>query len=231
MSKKSRTGNPLAAVAYLRVSTVDQALGLDAQRVEIEGWAARAGVVVVSWHVDRGVSGGSTIADRPGMLEAFGALEAHGAGLLVVAKRDRLARDVVVAATAETMARSAGALVVSADGTGAGDGPEAALMRTLLDAFAQYERAIIRARVKKTLGVKKSRGELVGAVPFGQRLGADGVRLEVEASEQETIARARALRSEGWSLREVAASLALEGRKSRNGRTFDAKQISRLLAA
>ncbi|MBK6464203.1 MAG: hypothetical protein IPF92_24865 [Myxococcales bacterium] len=79
--------------------------------------------------------------------------------------------------------------------------------------------------------MKKSRGELVGAVPFGQRLGADGVRLEVEASEQETIARARALRSEGWSLREVAASLALEGRKSRNGRTFDAKQISRLLAA
>ncbi|MBK6464202.1 MAG: recombinase family protein [Myxococcales bacterium] len=92
MSKKSRTGNPLAAVAYLRVSTSDQALGLDAQKVEIEGWAARAGVVVVSWHVDRGVSGGSTIADRPGMLEAFGALEAHNAGLLVVAKRDRLAR-------------------------------------------------------------------------------------------------------------------------------------------
>lgn len=36
----------------------------------------------------------------------------------------------------------------TADGAGNGEGPEAALMRTLLDTFAAYERALIRARTR-----------------------------------------------------------------------------------
>ena len=46
------------AVAYLRVSTEDQALGPEAQRAAIEAWAARQGVQVLSWHLDQGVGGG-----------------------------------------------------------------------------------------------------------------------------------------------------------------------------
>jgi len=56
---------------------------------------------VVSYFEDR-LSGGSKVEDRPAMLEAFGALRAAGAGLLVAAKRDRIARDVVVRRKAES---------------------------------------------------------------------------------------------------------------------------------
>jgi hypothetical protein len=54
-------------------------------------------------------------------VKALGELRALGAGVLVVAKRDRLARDVYVAATIERAVASGGARVVSADGTANGD--------------------------------------------------------------------------------------------------------------
>ncbi len=230
MTRRARPGSPLAAVAYLRVSTDDQALGPEAQRAAVEAWAARAGVDVVAWHVDAGVSGAAPIEARPALGAALAALREHGAGVLVVAKRDRLARDPYVACAVERAAESTGARVVSADGTGNGDTPADAFMRRILDGAAEYERGLIRARTRAALGVKKARGERVGAVPFGMRLAHDGVRLVPDDLEQGTIARARELRAAGWSLRDVAAALAAEGRRSRAGRAFDPKQVARMLA-
>jgi len=55
-SKKRPTLDPSKAVAYLRVSTEDQALGPEAQRASIEAWAARQGIEVATWHTDQGIS-------------------------------------------------------------------------------------------------------------------------------------------------------------------------------
>ena len=175
MSKRAPSAH--LAVAYVRVSTDDQALGPEAQRASIEAWAAREGVQIASWHVDAGVSGASPIEERPALCGALAALREHGAGLLVVAKRDRIARDVVVAALVERAAGAARARVVSVDGVGNGDSPADAFMRTVIDGAAAYERALIRARTKAALGVKRARGERAGEVPYGYRLAADGVRL------------------------------------------------------
>jgi hypothetical protein len=57
----------------------------------------------------------------------------------------------------------------------------------------------------------------------------EGDRLVAVASEQATIARARALASEGRSQRSVAAQLAAEGHVSRTGRTFAAAQVARMV--
>lgn len=54
----------------------------------------------------------------------------------VAGKRDRIARDVVVAATVERLAQDVGARVVTRDGLSADDTPEGVLMRTLMYAFA-----------------------------------------------------------------------------------------------
>lgn len=229
MAKRVRPGSPTLAVAYLRVSTEDQALGPDAQRAAILAWASREGVAVVAWHVDAGVSGATPVAERSGLLAALGALRELDAGVLVAAKRDRLARDPVVAATVERAAAAAGAVVRTADGSSDAAGPEGMMMRGIVDVFAAYEREVIKARTRAALGVKKARGERVGAVPFGFRLAADGVHLEPHEDEQTIIARARELRADGWSLRETAAALEADGRRSRTGRPFDAKQVSRMV--
>jgi DNA invertase Pin-like site-specific DNA recombinase len=231
MGKRTMTGVAGVAVAYIRVSTDDQRLGPEAQRAAIETWAAREGVHVAAWHVDVGVSGATVIEARPGLCAALASLRDHAAGLLVVAKRDRIARDVVVAAMAERAAVASGARLVAADGTANGDSPADAFMRTVIDGAAAYERGLIRARTKAALAAKSSRGERVsGGIPFGFRLATDSVHLEQVVQEQQTIARARMLASEDKSLREIASNLAIEGYVSRTGRPFAPTQVARMLA-
>src|SRR5579864_6724647 len=113
-------GDPSLAVAYVRVSTEEQRLGPEAQRAQIEVWAARAGVRVVAWCLDQGVSGAAPLETRPALVTALAELRAQKAGVLVVAKRDRLARSVEVALALERALQGVGARVVSADGTGNG---------------------------------------------------------------------------------------------------------------
>jgi DNA invertase Pin-like site-specific DNA recombinase len=228
MSKRVQPGSSKVAVAYLRASKEEQRLSPEAQRATVEAWAAREGVHVVAWCVDQGICSVTPIDGRPALLAALAALREHGAGVLVVAKRDRIARDVVLAAGVEREAARLGARVTSASGEGNGDSPADQFMRTVVDGAAQYERGLIRARTKSALAAKSARGEVVGQVPYGYV--REGARLVAVPSEQGIIARARKL-AEGRSLRAVAVQLASEGHVSRTGRPFAASQVQRLLAA
>lgn len=218
------------AVAYLRVSTDRQELGPEAQRAAIEAWASREGVTVAAWHVEAGVSGAAAIADRPELVAALASLTVHRAGVLVVAKRDRLARDVMAAAMLERMACDAGARIVSAAGEGTdSNDPSAVLMRTLVDAFAQYERAMIAARTKAALGAKRARGERAGTVPYGFTSDAAG-RLSPCAAERAVIAQVRALRAAGMTLRGIVAELGRVGIVGRTGNALAMAQVQNILA-
>ena len=217
-------------MAYLRVSTEDQALGPEAQRAAIEGWAERQGVQVLSWHLDQGVGGATPIEDRPGLLAALQDLEDLEAGLVVVAKWDRLARDVMIAAMVERMVERVGARIVSADGVGVGDGPEAALMRAMVQAFSAYERALIRSRTSSALRALRAKGQRAGEVPLGYRLAEDGKGLLEDTVEMEAICQVRQLRAEGWSYRKIAAELNRRGVRPR-GQAWHAMTVSRMARA
>lgn len=215
-------------VGYVRVSTDEQALGPEAQRAALAKWCTANGAELVAVHQDLGISGGAELERRPGLLAALEALRTSGAGVLLVAKRDRLARDVVVAAMVERLAERAGARVLTADGTGNGDGPESGLMRGIIDVFAQYERALIRARTKAALAVKKSRGERVGEIPFGFRLGNVGSHLEANAQEQATIGLIVRLRRQGLTISAIVDRLT-QDRVPARGSRWHATTVSRLL--
>jgi site-specific DNA recombinase len=230
-TRRAKQGDASKVVLYVRVSTDEQALGPEAQRAAAQRWCEARGAQLVAVHEDLGVSGGAPLDRCPGLLAALGALTGHGAGVLLVAKRDRLARDVMKAAMVEQLAGRAGATVASAAGEGEGTDPAAALMRTMIDAFAQYERAIIGARTKAALAVKKARGERTGSVPYGYRLAADGVHLEADPAEMTVIAAVRELRAAGLSLRAVAAQLEKRGMLPREGAKWDPKQLARQVAA
>jgi DNA invertase Pin-like site-specific DNA recombinase len=232
MSKTRRTSKPAAdackAVAYLRVSTEDQHLGPEAQRAALTAWADRTGVQIVAWYEDRGVSGAAAIDRRPALLAALDGLAEHGAGLFVVAKRDRLARDVVAAAMIERMAERVGARVVSAAGEGEGDDPASKLMRTMIDAFAEYERAIIAARTSAALQAKKARGEKVGGIQtYGK---ADGIDADRAAVEREILASIRTMRAAGMTVRAIADELDRLGHRTRTGGRIMHTQVARWAA-
>ena len=231
MSTTRRTSKPSndarKAVAYIRVSTEDQHLGPDAQRAAIAVWAERNGVAIVATFEDRGVSGGAPIDRRPGLMAALDAVAEHGAGLLAVAKRDRLARDTMIAAMAERLAERAGARIVSAAGEGEGDDAASKLFRTMIDAFAEYERAIIRSRVSAALAVKAARGEKVGGVQtYGT---ADGIDAERNGVEAEIVAAVVKAHAAGLSIRAIAAELAAAGHRTRKGGEIQPTQVARIL--
>lgn len=216
-SKRLPKTDPSVAVGYLRVSTDDQHLGVDAQRAAIETWCAAKGCRVASWRTDH-VSGGAALERRVALLEALDDLKEHAAGILIVAKRDRLARDVMVAAMVERLAERVGARVVSADGAGNQRGPEGELMRGLMDLFAQYERAIIRKRTTDALAVKRRRGERISRqLPLGYALGPDGKTLVADEREREVLRYVGALRAAGLSWGQLAARLNAEGIVGRGG--------------
>lgn len=231
--RKSRPGSPKVAVAYLRVSTEEQRLGPEAQRASIEAWAEKAGVRVAAWFTDDGVSGGTAPSDRKGLGDAMMAVRLRGAGILVVAKRDRLAREVEWAAVIDRELAEAGAIVVSVAGEGTdGDAadPGRVLMRRMADVFAEHERLVIKARTRAALDVKRKRGErLGGRLPYGFRLAADGVHLEPNPAEEAVVAKARALRAGGRSLRGVSDALAALGMLSRKGTPFTLARVHEMV--
>jgi DNA invertase Pin-like site-specific DNA recombinase len=229
MKNRRPVTNPKIAVCYVRGSRDSQQLTPEVQRAAVEAWATREGVQVASWHLDLGVCSVTPVEERPGLRAALASLREHGAGILVVAKRDRLARDPALTAAIERAADKLGAQVLSAAGEGNGSTPADEFLRGILDTASRYERALIISRTRDALKAKAAKGERIGSVPFGSILSKDGIRLEPSAEEQATIAEARAMAAEGMSLRSISSSLATSGRLSRRGRPFQATQIMRMV--
>ena len=81
-------------IAYLRVSTDQQAdsgAGLDAQLDACSAHAKRRGLEIHQVFRDEGISGAAKLDERPGLMDAISSLKKGD--ILLVAKRDRLARD------------------------------------------------------------------------------------------------------------------------------------------
>jgi DNA invertase Pin-like site-specific DNA recombinase len=154
------------AIGYLRVSTEHQAesgLGLEGQEAALRGAAARLRLTLVCIRVDAGTSGTLGIEDRPVLLDAVAALKRGD--VVLVAKRDRLGRDVIAVAMIERLVAKRGARVISAAGEGTdSDDPAAMLMRRMIDAFSEYERLLIAARTRVALAAKRQRGERVSGI-------------------------------------------------------------------
>jgi DNA invertase Pin-like site-specific DNA recombinase len=211
------------AIAYLRVSTDKQGesgLGLDAQAASAKAAAARLGLTIAATFTDAGTSGALVIEDRPVLLDAVSTLKRGD--VLIVAKRDRIGRDVVAVAMIERLIAKRGARIVSAAGEGTdSDDPSGVLMRRLIDSFAEYERLIIAGRTKAALAAKRRRGERIsGAVPYGFRLAADGRMLESLEAEQQTLQLVRQLRADGRSFQAIADALNERGLRTRAGSSW-----------
>lgn len=195
MARRTRSALHVPTLAYLRVSTVEQAdsgAGLDAQRSAIEAYAARTGLTVEAWHVDAGVSGSVPPADRPALAEALAVLASARSGVLLVAKSDRIARQTLDLLSLCAVAERQGWSVVAADGTVDQTTAHGRFMTTVMAGAAELERDLIRARTRDALAAKRA---------AGVRLGRP-VSLPLEVRE-----RIAAQRAEGQTLVAIAAEL------------------------
>lgn len=220
-------------IGYIRVSTADQELGAESQRAGLVKWCEQNGKELVEVHEDLGVSGSTPLSKRPGLLGAVAAMEVFGCSVLLAYRRDRYARDTLIRAGLDQMVRvKLGASIRTVQGDFEEVTPENKMMGTIVDAFAEYELAMIRLRTKAAMRIKKERGEVVGEIEFGYREAArDGegkVRMvEPDPEEQATLAAIRKYVEEGLPPGLMMRKLWQEGRRPRGGRAWSHEQLRR----
>ena len=222
----------MKVIGYIRVSTEEQAVNgqsLDAQRAKLEGYAALYDLDLVEVIVD-GVSAKSL--NRPGLQDALAKLRRGAADGLVIAKLDRLTRNVgdwqklIDGFFGEKAGRQLFSVADSIDTrTAAGR-----LVLNVLLSVAQWEREAIGERTRDALQHKISKGERCGKVRFGYELAADGKTLVAVPSEQEAIALMKELRAAGETLRDIADELNRRGIHTKEGKGWKHTTVSGILA-
>jgi len=189
-----------AAVAYLRVSTRKQDLGIEAQRSAVHRAIEREGFTLLNGreYVEH-ESGGKD--DRPELQRALAACRLFGA-TLIVAKLDRLTRDLHLM----TKIIKEGIDIYLCDNPG--------ITRELLPILAwaaEHELRLIRRRTREALAIRKAQG-----VKLGGYRGGYGSEMAVQASIRARQAKAQQhaqdalIQINGWqgmTCKQIAARL------------------------
>lgn len=209
------------AIIYTRVSTEQQSqsgAGLDAQIDACRSYALQQGWIIAGEYQDAGVSGTAELDKRTGLMDAIGALDKGD--VLLVAKRDRIGRDVVLVKMIERMVAKRKASIHSLNGANDAT-PEAMFMNGILDLSSAYEVALIRARTKAALGAKKARNERMGKIPFGFEADSDGVHVVPCEKEQFILRKIAELRNDKYSLQRIANALNSQSLFNRQGNPWN----------
>jgi DNA invertase Pin-like site-specific DNA recombinase len=212
------------AVAYLRTSSSTNA-GPDKdsdkrQRAAITAFAKAHGYVIVAEFYDAAVSGADDVTNRQGFKAMLDRIAGNGVRIVIVESPDRFARDLIVQMTGHDYLRRAGVQLIptTAPDFFAEDTPTAVLIRQVLGAVAQFEKASLVAKLKAARDRKR------------EKTGKCGGRKSYAEAKPETVALARKLRSERKSLRVISAALAAIGHLTAGAKPYAASAIQTMLA-
>ncbi|HMU41274.1 MAG TPA: recombinase family protein [Pseudomonadota bacterium] len=230
------TDHNIRVFGYCRVSTdmqVQHGLSLDAQRAEIERYAADRGWVVEEIFVDGGFSAKNT--DRPAFQRMTKAIkDSDGAiSAVLVTKLDRLTRSLRdLCSINEDLLDPYGCnLVAIRDGINTFE-PVSKMLLPFLAIIGQIERQNTGERVRATIQHIREQGGHYGKVPFGFSTIKDG-RLRRLVPDPEThpwLEKAIAWYREGVGMAEIAQRLNAAGIRPRYGkRVWDDCKIYELL--
>ncbi len=211
-------------VAYYRVSTVKQGqsgLGLEAQKAAVSGYLNDGAWELVAEYTEVETGKGSNALDkRPQLRAALDACKKQGA-ILIIAKLDRLARNVhFVSGLLET-----GVDFIAADMPAANK-----VMIQMYSVMAEWERDQISARTKAALAAAKTRGVVLGAS------GANNLRRNVVERKNAASAFADRLagvingfRASGLTQRAIVEQLNQLGITTSKGGQWSLSQLQRLI--
>jgi len=216
------------AIAYIRVSTdkqADQGHSLLAQQEKVNAYASLYDLEIIDYVIE---TGSAKNLNREGLQGALAAIKAGKADALIVVKLDRLTRSVAdLGYLVETYFHKAGLLSVSEQiDTRSASGR---LVLNVLASVSQWEREAIGERTSAVRQSMKANGLYCGgSVPYGQMLVSG--ELVTNPNEQAIIARAKALKAQGHSLRTIATMFSSEGLRTRKDTDFSHTLVSRMAA-
>ena len=204
-------------LAYYRVSTMRQGksgLGLEAQRAAVERFAEGEGLTIVNEFVEiESGKGADALNLRPKLAAALAEARKQKCSV-VVAKLDRLSRD--VAFVAGLMSQRVPFIVAE---LGADADP---FMLHIYAALAEKERRMISARTRAALKAAKARGVVLGNPQQAAR------NREVARTEAEKL-RSVLTELKHLSSRQIAVELTLRGVATPRGGKWQSPTVLRLI--
>jgi DNA invertase Pin-like site-specific DNA recombinase len=174
-------------VIYARVSTGQQKV--DLQLRELRRFVKRSGWKLFKEYIDEGYSGKDT--KRPAYSQMMEAARRRRFNILLVWKFDRLSRSTRDLLNTLEELDPLGVDFISYENQIDTTTPSGKLFFTIVAAFAQFEREIIRERVIAGLENARSKGKVLGRPRLGDSL----------------IDKAKELRKQGMSYRQIGREL------------------------
>jgi DNA invertase Pin-like site-specific DNA recombinase len=210
------------AVAYFRTSSATN-VGVDKdslarQESAVRDYAARNDIEIVAEYYDAAVSGADPVTQREGFGLMLQRIAGNGVRTILVETANRFARDLMVQETGWKMLQDLGVELVAVDSPSSfvEDTPTANMVRQILGAVAEFDRALTVAKLR---GARERKKAATGK--------CEGRKSWYEMAP-EMAKQARTMRGLGWSLNKVSRELAKRGFVSSTGKPFTRSVVSRM---
>jgi DNA invertase Pin-like site-specific DNA recombinase len=222
IDRTKQESNVKQAVAYFRTSSAanvgEDKDSLARQESAVRGYAARNDIEIVGEYYDAAVSGADHITEREGFARMLERIAGNGVRTILVETANRFARDLMVQETGWMKLQDLGIELIAVDSPSSfiEDTPTAVLIRQILGAVAQFDRALTVAKLRGARERKKlATGKCEGRKSWAEM-------------DPAMVAMARELRQSGKSLNGVRVALANLGFVSSSGTPFTRSVVSRM---
>ena len=218
-----------SAVAYFRTSSATN-VGADKDSLKrqaeaVQAYAKANGIEIVREFYDAAVSGADPIHERDGFAEMLAYMAGNGARTILVENASRFARDLTVQLTGHSMLKGLGYDLVPVDAPShfLDDTPTAVMVRSILGAVSEFEKAQLVSKLKAArVRKKKETGKCEGRKSY-QETNPDLVR------EARRLRRKNPVSGKRKSLQRVSKELFEQGYMTAKGKPFSASQVQRIV--
>jgi DNA invertase Pin-like site-specific DNA recombinase len=188
-------------------------------RMVPRAFAKRAGYLIVDEFYDAAVKGADPVQERPGFASLLERIRGNGVRTIIVETANRFARDLIVQETGHRMLKAQGIEIIAADSPGAfvEDTPTATLVRQVLGAVAQFDKAMTVAKLRLARDrIRKRDGKCEGRKSHAEE-------------RPEAVALARQLHRKGMTYRAIGAEHERAGHVNERGGPFHHKSVRAML--
>ena len=172
---------------------------------------------------DPAVSGADPIQDRPGFGELLAYITGNGARIVLVENASRFARDLAVQIAGHDLLKGRGIDLIPVDAPDhfTDETPTAVMVRQILGAVSEFEKASLVQKLRKAREHKKAEtGRCEGRKPVPDAVVKEAKRLR----------RKNPRTGKRRSLRRVAAELAEMGYQAVSGKPYGAESVKQMVA-
>jgi len=218
---------------YMRVSTETQAekgYGLEAQRVEIDKFAASNGLAIDGYFTDAGISGAAkdtaeydeAISKRAGLLELLATIGEGDTILVLNTSRLWRSDNAKVLIRRELMKRKAKIISVEQPRYDLyATDPNDRLIAGIIELLDEWERLSIALKLARGRTVKAKGGDKpAGVCPYGYKYADDKKSVLVDAQEAQLVKFLFTEGQKGRTLGQIADALNAKGIVTRQGKTW-----------